>query len=144
MRTWIEPTVTAAVLIAALCACGLGGNKVSECNKLIDVMNKGADQVRKAKAAGATDVADLEKMATSMDDLANNVTRLSLTNADLKKRADSYATNARDMARAAREMAAAVRVKDRAKTVSAKAAIDKAVAAEQPLVNDINSFCKAP
>jgi len=144
MRTQVESLLTAVALLAALLACGLGGNKVSECNKLVGIMNKGADDVRKAKATGESNVADLEKMATTMDDLANNITHLNLTNPDLKKRADAYATNTRDMARASRDLAAAARTKDVLKTKTAKAGVDKAVAAEPGLLNDINSFCKAP
>jgi hypothetical protein len=77
-----------------------------------------------------------------MDAVATRVTKVKLTVPELREYAAAYRKMATEMASAARNMAEAAGAKDMARLTSAQAMINKAVAAEDPLVDEINKFCQ--
>ncbi|MDI1451204.1 hypothetical protein [Polyangium sp. 6x1] len=140
---------SAAILGAALLvgATACGKKKITECNQLIEVINKGVESLNKTPKGGGTDPTganELKGMADAMDKVAAEAAKVELTEPDLKKYSAEYQTMAKDVAKAARDMAAAAEAKDLAKINSAQAALDKAVKQEDPLVDSINKFCQAP
>ncbi len=126
-------------------ASACGQKKIAECNQLIEVINKGVESLNKKSAPGAdpSGTAELKGMADSMDKVAADAGKVDLSTPELKKYSTEYQAMAKEVAKAARDMAAAADAKDLAKITAAQAALDKAVKAEDPLVDSINKFCQA-
>jgi len=143
-QSMLSAAILGAALLVGATACGQ--KKVTECNQLIEVINKGVESLNKSPKGGAdpTGANELKGMADSMDKVAADAAKVELTIPDLKKYSTEYQTMAKDVAKAARDMAAAAEAKDLAKINSAQAALDKAVKQEDPLVDSINKFCQAP
>ncbi|MRG91778.1 hypothetical protein [Polyangium spumosum] len=143
-QSMLSAAILGAALIVGATACGQ--KKITECNQLIEVINKGVESLNKTPKGGAdpTGAAELKGMADSMDKVAADAAKVDLSIPELKKYSTEYQTMAKDVAKAARDMAAAADAKDLAKINSAQAALDKAVKQEDPLVDSINKFCQAP
>lgn len=146
MRTQFPFAALVAVLGLVAGASGCGQNKVSECNALIEVINKGVQSIEKGTKAGGDQgkAEELKAMADAMDKVAADAAQVKLTTPELQKFSTEYQTMARDVAKAARELAAATEANDLDKRDAAHAAIDKAIKQEDPLVDSINKFCQAP
>ncbi len=126
---------------------GCGQKKINECNQLIEVINKGVDSLNKASKSNSADptgTTEYKTMADTMDAVAADAAKVELTVPELKKLSQDYQTMAKDVAKAARDMVAAADSQDFAKVNTAKAAVEKAVKQEDPLVDSINKFCHAP
>lgn len=126
---------------------GCGQKKINECNQLIEVINKGVDSLNKASKANSNDptgTADYKTMADTMEAVAGDAAKVELTVPELKKLSADYQAMAKEVAKSAREMVAAADSQDFAKVNTAKAAVEKAVKEEDPLVDSINKFCRAP
>ncbi|KYF53860.1 hypothetical protein WMF18_10920 [Sorangium sp. So ce315] len=142
--------VTLAALVAALGlvagAGGCGQNKVSECNALIEVINKGVQSIEKGTKAGTDQggSSELKAMADAMDKVAADAAQVKLTTQELQKFSSEYQAMAKDVAKAARDLATAADANDAEKSNAAQAAIEKAIKQEDPLVDNINKFCQAP
>ncbi|WP_437592585.1 hypothetical protein [Sorangium sp. So ce1000] len=141
--------VTLAALVAALGlvagAGGCGQNKVSECNALIEVINKGVQSIEKGTKGGTEGgSSELKSMADAMDKVAADASQVKLTTPELQKFSSEYQAMAKDVAKAARDLATAADANDAEKSNTAQAAIEKAIKQEDPLVDNINKFCQAP
>jgi hypothetical protein len=138
--------VTIAALVAAsglvVGASGCGQSKVSECNALIEVINRGVQSLEKPGEKNGA--GELKVMAEAMDKVATDAAQVKLSLPELQKYSTEYQNMAKEVARAARDMAAASEAKDPEKSNSAQAAMEKAVKQEEPLVKGINDFCVAP
>lgn len=139
----------AALLIGAgllALVTGCGQSKISECNALIEVINRGVQSLEKGQKAGSdpTVAADLKAMADAMDKVAADASQVKLTIPELTKYSTEYQNMAKEVAKAARDMSAAAEAKDPEKINAAQAAMEKAVKQEDPLVDGINKFCQAP
>jgi hypothetical protein len=143
-----QVTVAALVAFAGLAPLvgGCGQSKISECNALIEVINKGVQSLEKGPKAGAdpSGVGDLKSMADAMDKVAGDAAAVKLTIPELQKYSTDYQTMAKEVAKAARDMATAAEAKDPDKINAAQANMEKAVKQEDPLVDSINKFCQAP
>ncbi len=144
-----DQVTRAALLLGAgllTLASGCGQSKISECNALIEVINKGVQSLDKGKTAGAdpTGVADLKAMAESMDKVAADAAAVKLTIPELQKFSTDYQGMAKEVAKAARDMAVAAEAKEPDKINAAQTSMEKAVKQEDPLVDGINKFCQAP
>lgn len=145
MRNQFIVAGAVSVLAIIFGASGCGQKKVSECNSLIEVINKGVQSLEKTpKTDDPSGTKDLKSMADSMDKVADEASKVQLSIPELQKYSKDYQQMAKDVAKAARDMAAAVDEKDMAKINAAQAALDKAVKQEDPLVDGINKFCQAP
>lgn len=132
--------------VGSLVALGCGQKKINECNALIGVINTGVQNLEKSgKIAGdPSGVGELKSMADAMDKVAADAAKVELSIPELKKYSTDYQAMAKDVAKAARDMATAAEAKDANKINAAQAAMEKAVKAEDPLVDSINKFCQAP
>jgi hypothetical protein len=149
MRDQVTNHQGAALLVGAgllALASGCGQSKISECNALIEVINKGVQSLEKGEKASAdpTGVADLKSMADAMDKVAADAAGVKLSIPELQKYSSDYQAMAKEVAKAARDMAAAAEGKDPEKINAAQATMEKAVKQEDPLVDSINKFCQAP
>lgn len=144
-----DQVTRAALLLGAgllTLASGCGQSKISECNALIEVINKGVQSLEKGQKAGAdpTGVADLKAMAEAMDKVAADAAAVKLTIPELQKFSNDYQGMAKEVAKAARDMAGAAEAKEPDKINAAQTSMEKAVKQEDPLVDGINKFCQAP
>lgn len=137
--------IVGVVLLVGTTGCGQ--KKINECNQLIEVINKGVESLNKASKANANDpsgTADYKTMADTMEAVAADAAKVELSVPELKKLSQDYQAMAKEVAKAAREMVAAADSQDFGKVNTAKAAVEKAVKQEDPLVDSINKFCHAP
>jgi hypothetical protein len=144
-----ESLMSCAIVGLALLlgAPGCGQKKINECNQLIEVINKGVDSLNKASKGNANDLtgtSDYKTMADTMEAVASDAAKVELTVPELKKLSQDYQVMAKEVAKAARDMVAAADSQDFAKVNTAKAAVEKAVKEEDPIVDSINKFCRAP
>jgi hypothetical protein len=120
--------------------------KVSECNALIAVANKGVQSIEKGTKAGTDQggSSELKVMADAMDKVAADAAQVKLTTAELQKFSGEYQAMAKDLAKAARDLASAADANDAEKSNRAQAAIEKAIRQEDPIVDGLNRFCQDP
>jgi methyl-accepting chemotaxis protein len=125
---------------------GCGQKKVTECNSLIEVINRGVESLEQGrKAAGESGgVEELRAMADAMDKVAEDAGKVELTLEELKAFSGEYQGMAKEVSQAARDLAKAAEEKDAKKINEAEDAMHTAVKAEDPLVDRINKFCQAP
>lgn len=145
VESMLSCTVVAVGLLVGTTGCGQ--KKINECNQLIAVINKGVASLNNASKSDSNDpagTADYKNMADTMDAVADDAAKVELSVPELKKLSNDYQAMAKDVAKAAREMVAAADSQDFAKVSAAKAAVEKAVKQEDPLVDSINKYCNAP
>jgi len=128
-------------------AVGIGGSrKTEECNALIQVINTGIRDLEMSASptADPSGVGELRSMAVAMDKVAAAAAGVKLTIPQLTNASAEYQAMVKAVAKAARDMANAARAKDAKRINAAQAAMEKAVKAEDPLVDRINAFCQGP
>jgi hypothetical protein len=144
MRQQIKVAAAVAFLSAATGACGQ--SKITECNALVDVLNKGAQDIH-ARTNAITSkpeaIAEYKALAESAEKVADDASKVEIRNPELKKLSSDYQTTLRAFASAAREIAAAD-AKDIPKMNAAANTIEKVGKEEEQLVGDINKFCQTP
>ncbi|WP_438029084.1 hypothetical protein [Sorangium sp. So ce233] len=120
--------------------------KVTECNALIQIINEGIENLEMGSKAGADQggSSELRAMAKVMDEVAADAAQVKLTTPELQKFSWEYQTMAKDVAKAARHLATAADANDAESSSTAQTAIEKAIGQEDPLVDKINQFCRAP
>lgn len=132
-------------LLFGSAACGQ--SKISECNALIEVLNKGAaniDKGTKAVAANPMATAEYKGLSDAASTVADEASKVELKIEELKKFSADYQGVMKEFAKTARDTAAAVEAKDTAKMTSAANAMEKVGKQEETLIADINKFCQAP
>jgi hypothetical protein len=130
----------------ALTGCG-DDKKIQECTALIEVINDGVRRIHKHTSSepdGGSDVAELRLLGEEMESVAKQTESVELSYADLKKYASEYQQMATEMAAAARELASAYDKVDIEGMKKARGRMDKAVKREDPLVEGLNKYCRAP
>jgi methyl-accepting chemotaxis protein len=137
----------ALTLVVGLCGgCG-APKKIEECNGLVGVINAGVDRIEKG-SNGSSDasaaVAELRKLAESMEDIGKRSAALRLSLPELRKFSQEYQQMASEVATAARQLADAVDKVDLEAKTTAQESMDKALRREDPLVEAINKFCAEP
>lgn len=121
--------------------------KVNECNALVAVINKGVEEVQrgtKVPPDAAPGAANLRELAESMDRIAAEAGKVKLTIVELQKFSQQYQAMTKQIATAARQLATAFEKVDEDAMRKAQATMEKAVQGEEPLVEAINKFCRAP
>lgn len=122
-----------------------GKGKIAECNALIEIINKGINELNSSSSRGAgtntTATADHETMADTMDRVAEDLSNLETRDQRLKELSGEYQSMAREVTKSARDLVAAFEAGDAVKVNAAKAAIEQAVKRESPLVDAINKYC---
>lgn len=148
-QTLSSCALVGVALLFGASACGQ--KKIAECNSLIEVINKGVQSLNNKSAGGAdpSGIATYKSMADEMDKVAADVAKIELSTPELKKFSADYQAMAKDVAKAARDLAAVAadkepdEAKKAAKLATAQAAVEKAVKAEDPLIDNINKFCQS-
>ena len=132
-------------LLFGTAACGQ--SKISECNSLIEVLNKGAaniDKGTKAVSANPMATAEYKGLADSANKVAEDAAKVELKIPELKKFSTDYQNVMKEFAKTAMDTASAVDAKDTTKMTTAANAMEKVGKQEETLISDINKFCQAP
>jgi hypothetical protein len=132
-------------LLFGTAACGQ--SKVSECNALIEVLNKGAaniDKGTKGIQANPMATAEYKGLADAADKVADDASKVELKIPELKKFSTDYQAVMKEFAKTARDTATAVDAKDTTKMTTAANAMEKVGKQEETLIADINKYCQAP
>jgi methyl-accepting chemotaxis protein len=127
-----------------LCACGQ--SKITECNALVEVLNKGAKDIHDRTnviTSKPEAVAEYKALADTADQVAEGASKVEIRSPELKKLSSDYQNVMREFAKAARDIAAAD-TKDIAKMNTAANNMEKIGKEEEQLVADINKYCQAP
>ena len=143
----VMQTRLGVLLIATLClSCG-EQKKIKECNALVAVINSGVEKVQKGTSGspdGGTAVADLKALAQEMDEIGKEAARVELSLPELQRLGKDYQAMVTEVATAARELAGAVDNVDVEKMSKAQERMDQAVKREDPIVDEINKYCRTP
>lgn len=124
---------------AASLTLGCGAKRISECNKLITVVN---EEGQKLGASPSSDAAGLKKMADDLDASAGKVAAAEVTLPELVKFRDDYAQVMKDVAKGLRDSAAGAEGADLGKATAALKIVTDAGTRSSKLVGEINGFCQ--
>jgi hypothetical protein len=140
--------ITFISLIAAisLVAASCGESKVSQCNKLITVVNKAANDARSlGQSSGADKTAQLDKfsqLADKLDGYTNELNAIDLKDETLKGLRTQFIKMYRGTGASSRELVTAVKAKNSKAANTAVQALQVATAQEPKLVSDANKYCQ--
>jgi hypothetical protein len=137
-KTW---TAAAALLfVGTTAATGLLGcdSKISQCNRLIKVIN---DEQGPLKNATGSDPAALKKLAETLDGVSKKVGTVELADEKLVGFRDEYKKMAEDLAKVSRDTAGALESNDPGKAAEAAKQMSSFGPRETELVNNINKYC---
>ncbi|MBW4488083.1 MAG: hypothetical protein KME12_09860 [Trichocoleus desertorum ATA4-8-CV12] len=143
---------TAMALLATSC----GESKVVQCNKLIDVINKG--QSLASSGINGNDPAAMNQLATNLDGLSKEIKGVQVQDAKLQEFQTNFARIYQTLAQSSREIANAVASLRQTQPTGAGAAQAKEIQAkaqsatqialktaqeESRFVSDLNGYCEA-
>lgn len=157
MRRFFRFAVTVlSTAVMALLATSCGESKVVQCNKLIDVINKG--QALASAGINGNDPAAMNQLATNLDGLSQEIKGVQVRDVKLQEFQANFAKTYQTLAQSSREIANAVASlrqtpatgagaaqaqQVQAKAQSATQTALKAAQEESQAVNDLNAYCKA-
>ena len=116
MALTVHRCKTALLVLACGLALAACQTKITECNKLADIVNSGVAQIGKIENRVSQDPAELAKDADEVADLADKtateISALTIETAELQPRAQTYEEVAKDMAAVSREFATLMKQAD--------------------------------
>jgi hypothetical protein len=118
------------------------GAKAQECEAFIGVLNMGVTRIEEIASAPQDAATDLGRMADTMNAMADACNKLELTVPELLAFQKRYHAMGKKMAKAAYDMIDAAKAKNKAQVESAQKRLDEVTKEEDPLVDQINSFCQ--
>lgn len=133
----------AVVSIAALgMVVGCTENKVSQCNRLIDVANRAVTDVQTVtESASPQDVEAMSKIAETADRAATEMQAVKLSDEQLLSYQDRFVTMYADTSKATRDLIAAMGEQNGSAAQQAYSNLQTATNQEGALVTEINSYC---
>lgn len=137
LATWMASALLALGVTGVMGLTGCDG-KISQCNRLIEVINKEQGPL---KEASGSDPAALKKLADTLDDVAKKVEAVELKDEKLVGFRDEYAKMAKDLSKASRDTATALEGKDPTKAAEAAKNMSSFGSRESDLVDNINKYC---
>lgn len=135
--------------IASLVALGLlmascSENKVSQCNRLIEIANQAVSGVEAvSETRQPDDVESMNRIADIADTAKSQMESLQLSDPQLKEYQTRFVAMYTDTTQATRDLVASVGQKDTDAARTAFDALQTATAQEGPLVNEVNTYCNA-
>ncbi|MCA9625423.1 MAG: hypothetical protein KC731_40655 [Myxococcales bacterium] len=135
--TWMATSLLALGTTAIMGLAGCDG-KISQCNRLIEEINKEQGPL---KEASGSDPAALNKLADTLDGVATKVEAVELKDEKLVGFRNDYAKMAKDLASASRDTATALESNDPTKAAEAAKTMSSFGSRESDLVDNINKYC---
>jgi hypothetical protein len=112
--------------------------KVSQCNRLIEIINAEQESL---KNASGSDPAALDSLGDVLENTGEAVGAVRLRDPELKRLRNDYRTMAHDLAKASRQTAQALRGNDPNLAAIAAKKMSSFGGLESALVDDINRYC---
>ena len=117
-------------------------NKVAQCNKIVAVANKATTEVQQTSQGKDEKIDQLGKMVTSLDNYAKEMGAIELKDEQLKGYQGRFVAMYQQMSTSSKSLIDAAKQKKAPQAQSALAELQKSVALEQPLVNEVNQYCQ--
>jgi hypothetical protein len=131
----------AATLSVLMVSCS--ESKVSQCNKIIKVANKAADEAKAITNGGKeTDPKAMLKAADALEKASQDMESIKVSDEKLKDYQGRFFIMYRDTSKSTRDFITAFQKKDRSAAEAAVVKLQKATALETPLVQEINKYCQ--
>jgi hypothetical protein len=137
LATWMKASVVALSITGLMGLVGCDG-KISQCNRLIEVINKEQGPL---KESSGSDPAALKKLADTLDNVATKVEAVELKDEKLVGFRNDYAKMAKDLGKASRDTATALEGNDPKKAADAAKNMSSFGSRESDLVAEINKYC---
>jgi hypothetical protein len=139
-RDFVLLSLTAALSILMV-SCS--ESKVSQCNKIIKVANKAADEAKAITKGGKeSDSKAMLKAADALDKASQEMESIKVSDAKLRDYQGRFFVMYRDTSKATRDFITAFEKKDRSAAEAAVIKLQKTTALETPLVQEINKYCQ--
>ncbi len=116
-------------------------SKADQCNQVIASLNKAKAEFDANSTVPNPGSPKMREVAVSFDSVAESTSSVSLTDVELKKDVEEYATMARDAARAARALADATDSRNASAMLKSEADLESATSREPPIFAAINLYC---
>lgn len=118
-------------------------SKVSQCNKIIKVANKAADEAKAITNGGKeSDPKAMLKAADALEKASQDMESIKVSDEKLKDYQGRFFIMYRDTSKSTRDFITAFQKKDRSAAEAAVVKLQKATALETPLVQEINKYCQ--
>lgn len=131
----------AAALSVLMVSCS--ESKVSQCNKIIKVANKAADEAKAITNGGKeSDPKAMLKAADALEKASQDMESIKVSDEKLKDYQGRFFIMYRDTSKSTRDFITAFQKKDRSAAEAAVVKLQKATALETPLVQEINKYCQ--
>jgi len=114
-------------------------SRIGQCNQIIHVINAEQQPIR--DAAKSTNAAGMNKLADTLDAVANKVSRVELDDEKLVGLRNDYRAMVEDLSKVARETAAAMESQDPNKAQEAKKKMTAFGTRESNLIDSLNEYC---
>jgi hypothetical protein len=135
--------ISTALLVGGLIA-SCSETKVSQCSKLINIANQAVTGVKTVSENPNPDnIESMNKIADVANNAKSEMEALQLADGQLKDYQTRFVTMYTDTNKATRDLVSAAEAKDAQAARQAFDALKTATAQEGPLVNEVNSYCKA-
>jgi hypothetical protein len=116
--------------------------QVGECDSLIGAVNKVVSMVEAKSESSAGAAQELTGMADAMYDASSRLSKLHFTSQELLELSTRYRAMIDAVASAAGDLSEAIAAQDPTGEDAARAAMDRAVAQEDGVVDAINRYCQ--
>lgn len=131
-----------ATAIVGVLLVGCGESKVAQCNKLIAVANKAANESKAMSQSSNPDkIGQLSQMAGKLDEYAKEIQAVEIKDEQLKGFQGRFAKMYQETSSASQALIAAVNKKDRKGIETSTKALQAASGQEGPLVGEVNTYC---
>jgi hypothetical protein len=138
-----KPTIAVAgVAAVAIGVIGCSGNKVAQCNRMIEVANQTANQVRAVtQNTSPQNVEAMTKIADTTDQAAAEMQSVEVTDEQLQTYKDRFITMYANTSKATRELVTAIDAKNGEAAEQSYTALQTATSQEGALVTEVNNYC---
>ncbi|MCU0524772.1 MAG: hypothetical protein MUF72_08090 [Elainella sp. Prado103] len=134
----------AGLVVLGLLVASCSENKVSQCNRLIEIANQAVSGVEAvSETRQPDDVESMNRIADISDAAKTQMEGLQLSDPQLKDYQTRFVAMYTDTTQATRDLVASVGQKDTDAARKAFDALQAATAQEGPLVNEVNTYCNA-
>jgi outer membrane PBP1 activator LpoA protein len=135
-------TLTVAGVAVLAIVAGCTENKVSQCNRLIEIANRAVTDVQSVtQSANPQDVNAMTQIANTADRAASEMQAVKLSDQQLLSYKDRFVSMYADTSKATRNLIAAVGNQDGSAAQQAYDALQTATNQEGTLVTEVNTYC---
>jgi basic membrane lipoprotein Med (substrate-binding protein (PBP1-ABC) superfamily) len=129
-------------LVLSVLATSCSESKVSQCNRLIGVANKTAEEVQTITSTGnSKDLATQQKLAATADQAKAAMTNLKLSDETLQGFQQRFVTMYDSISKSINQLVQAVGANNSRTAEQAFKDLQTSTGQEKPLVDEVNAYC---